>query len=272
MNPDRDFVVALARGLDVLACFGPRATSLSLTGIAARTQLPKATVSRIAYTLMEMGYLRQNAAERSYSLGPAVLALGNPVLSSLPLRQMAQPLMRELAERFSGTVSMGVFDRDRVVYVETARSAPNPDHIPDIGSIWPVMESAIGRAILAAMPADERTRTLNSIKVNDPGRWKLQRPQIEEALRDYARYGYCVSLQEIREGFLGVGVPLATPYMGNRIAFNCAVQAADPTGKTLRRKVAPALVEMVGKVHRLMDGESRRQALVGKGRLGWKRG
>lgn len=252
MNDDRNFITALARGLDVLACFGPRSTSLSLTTLARRAGLPKATVARIVYTLSELGYMRQSVETRHYSLGPAVLALGNPVLASLPIRQIAQPLMRELAVKCGGTVSLGVLDRDRVVYVETARSTPNPEHIPDIGRIWPILESAIGRALLAALPADHRARIVNTIEVREPDRWKRQKPLVERALKDFNRYGYCIALQEARAGYVGVAVALTQAYLGNRLAFNCAMSATDTDEETLRRKIAPLLVAMVEAVQRAL--------------------
>src|ERR1700751_6481155 len=54
---DRSFVVALSRGLDVLRAFQPNDGLLGNQEIAARTSLPKPTVSRLTYTLTKLGYL-----------------------------------------------------------------------------------------------------------------------------------------------------------------------------------------------------------------------
>lgn len=248
MNADRDLIVALARGFQVLECFGPRRTSLALSEIASKTGLAKATVARILYTLVNMGYMHQTV-DRRYSLSPAVLVLAHPVLASMPIRQIAQPLMRQLAQDIGGTVSMGVLDRGSVVYVETCRSAPNPEHLPDIGVIWPIIESAIGRAVLVSMKASERTKVINKVKVREPERWKRQEDSIKQALQDYADHGYCVSLQEVRPGFVGVGVPFPTLVGEHRVAFNCSVPAVDPSGAQMRRDVAPKLVELVDRLH-----------------------
>src|SRR5207248_4792110 len=51
--PDRKFVTALGRGLDVLRCFGPRDRWLANQDIAARTGLARPTVSRLVYTLTQ---------------------------------------------------------------------------------------------------------------------------------------------------------------------------------------------------------------------------
>jgi DNA-binding IclR family transcriptional regulator len=71
---DRKFVVALSRGLDVLRAFHPRDGLLGNQEIAARTNLPKPTVSRLTYTLTKLGYLTQVARFEKYQLAPPAMA------------------------------------------------------------------------------------------------------------------------------------------------------------------------------------------------------
>jgi DNA-binding IclR family transcriptional regulator len=248
MKEDRDLVIALARGLDILASFGSRNATLSITELVERTGLPKATVSRLTYTLTELGYLRRNASNRMYSLGAAVLALSHPLLASLTIRQVAQPWMRQLAARSGGTVSLGVLDRDRVVYVETCRSSPNIDHLPDIGVIWPLMESAIGRALLAGLDETRRGAALNSIKAFEPTRYERSIGGVELALRDHRQSGYCVCLGELRHGVYAAGVPVERSWGEHRLAFNCGIPSGESAENVLRRDVAPMLIEMVRNV------------------------
>src|SRR5262245_36166824 len=68
---DRQFVTALARGLEVLRAFGP-GEALANSEIAARTTLPRPTVSRLTYTLTKLGYLIQDPATERYRPGSAV--------------------------------------------------------------------------------------------------------------------------------------------------------------------------------------------------------
>ncbi|MCO3057777.1 IclR family transcriptional regulator, partial [Pseudomonas aeruginosa] len=55
---DRQFVTALARGLELLRCFTPRESLLGNQELARKTGLPKPTVSRLTHTLTRLGYLR----------------------------------------------------------------------------------------------------------------------------------------------------------------------------------------------------------------------
>src|SRR2546423_10223353 len=89
--PDRKFVTALGRGLEVLRCFGPRDRWLANQEIAARTGLARPTVSRLVYTLTELGFLRHAHARRKYALGSAAVSLGYSALTPVGIRRAGRP-------------------------------------------------------------------------------------------------------------------------------------------------------------------------------------
>lgn len=95
---DRQFVNALARGLELLRCFCPGEQFLTNAELAKRTGIPKPTISRLTYTLTKLGYLAHDESLGQYQLGAGVLALGYRMLSSMDFRKLARPLMQELAE------------------------------------------------------------------------------------------------------------------------------------------------------------------------------
>ena len=75
-SKDRQFVNALARGLELLRCFQPGDTELGNAELARRTGMPKPTVSRLTYTLTKLGYLAFSESRGTYRLAAGVLALG----------------------------------------------------------------------------------------------------------------------------------------------------------------------------------------------------
>jgi hypothetical protein len=95
---DRHFVTALARGLSVLSCFSSGEKMLGNLDIAKRCKLPKSTVSRLTYTLTKLGYLVYVEETGKYRLGTSTLALGSAMLARLDVRDLARPLMQELAD------------------------------------------------------------------------------------------------------------------------------------------------------------------------------
>src|SRR5258706_805971 len=105
---DRQFATTLARGLEVLRCFIPTEPMLGNKEISVRTGLPKPTVSRLTYTLTKLGYLRHNMRLGKYQLGSAVLSIGYPLLASENGREVARPLMKEIAQHFNGSLPLGL--------------------------------------------------------------------------------------------------------------------------------------------------------------------
>src|SRR5687767_14192389 len=110
LSADRQFSMNLARGLEVLRAFTATEPMLGNREIADRTGLPKPTVSRLTYTLTLLGYLARDPGLQKYRLGSGVLSLSHPLLASLHIRQVARPLMEQLARNTGCTVNLGMRD------------------------------------------------------------------------------------------------------------------------------------------------------------------
>ena len=245
---DRQFATTLARGLEVLRCFTPPEPMLGNKEISVRTGLPKPTVSRLTYTLTKLGYLRHNMRLGKYQLGSAVLSIGYPLLASMSVRQIARPLMKELADYCNGSVSMGVRDRLNMVYVESSRNGNSLTMLPDIGTAVPIAQAAIGRAFLAACTPPEREAVLNQIKVKEPEMHRKFRPAMDKSLEDIRSRGFCVSLGELHRELFGVGAPMRRTIDGEIIAFNCGVPSFALKKGQLEDDIGPRLVAMVRNV------------------------
>ena len=242
---DRQFATTLARGLEVLRCFTPLEPLLGNKEISVRTGLPKPTVSRLTYTLTKLGYLRHNMRLGKYQLGSAVLSIGYPLLASMNVRQVARPLLKELADYCNGSVSMGVRDRLSMVYVESSRSGNGITTLPDIGTSVPIAQSVIGRAFLAACTPPEREAVLNQMKVKEPEAYRKYLASVSKALEDIRARGFCASLGELKREVFAVGVPMRRTVDGEIVAFNCAVPAFMMKKGQLEDDIGPRLVAMV---------------------------
>ncbi|HEY0220529.1 MAG TPA: helix-turn-helix domain-containing protein, partial [Afipia sp.] len=101
------FVEAFAKGLLVIAAFNQE-RSLSLSEVARRTQLPRAGVRRLLHTLDTLGIARRSGDQ--FMLTPRVLQLGFAFVSSLSLREVAQPVIETLSRESNEVVAITVFD------------------------------------------------------------------------------------------------------------------------------------------------------------------
>lgn len=239
---------SLANGMLVLNSFKVDEPALSNGELSIRTGLSKASISRITYTLCELGFLSYAPQERRYRLGSATLTIGYPLLGSLWIRQFARPFMQELANRSRGSVSLGLRDRSNMVYIETCRGHDAIAFRPDIGGVLPICSTAMGRAWLAGVPPELREQTLEYIRIEQPEVWTRHQQALQTSLSDYATQGFCISSGDWQQDVHAVAVPMRLAIDGETLVFNCGVRARLLSTKSLQDDFGPRLVQMVRKI------------------------
>ena len=117
---DPNFVHSLAKGLEILSAFS-EGDLLGNQQLVAITGFPKATVSRLTSTLVQLGYLRVDAKTRKLTLSSRLLGMGATVQRKIGLQRTAHPLMSQLSAETGLTVMMGARDRLGMVILEVVR-------------------------------------------------------------------------------------------------------------------------------------------------------
>src|SRR6202163_305830 len=204
---DRSFVVALSRGLDVLRAFQPNDGLLGNQEIAARSNLPKPTVSRLTYTLTRLGYITPVPRFEKYQLAPAAMALGYAALANLGVRHLSAPYREELMRETGGAVGVGGRDRLSMIYFGQSRGMTIGVQL-DVGSRVPIATTAMGRAYLWALPNDERVALLRELREHYGSRWPKMREGIERSGEMVERYGFTISAGEWQDDVHAAGVAL----------------------------------------------------------------
>jgi DNA-binding IclR family transcriptional regulator len=241
---DRQFVTALARGLEVLRAFRPGEADLSNQEIAERTSLSKPTVSRLTHTLVELGYLTQSRSSGRYQLGPGVLALGYAMIAGLEMRERARPLMEELAVTSDATVAIGERDRLSVVYLDCCRGRQTVALSLNVGSRIPLGTSAMGRAIMARLPEGEREYLLRALRERDPDTFPKVERGVELAMRDLDRQGFVTSFGDWRPDVNAIGVPVQSLNRERVFGLICGGPSFTASAEYLSEKIGPRLVKI----------------------------
>lgn len=249
---DRHFVTALARGLQVLACFQPGDRGLGNLEIAQRCGLPKSTVSRLTATLTKLNYLTQAEDNGRYGLGTATLALGSAVLSRMDVRQVARPLMQQLANDTRCTVSLGVRDRLSMIYVENCRSSAPLTLSMEVGSRIPLVSSAIGRAWLALAGEREWREIAEQMQDLDSTAWPPLRRGIEQARQDHATLGVACSFGDWQRDVHGIARAFQPGGGLPPMAINCGGAASSLPREYLLDEVRPRLIAVVAQIEAAM--------------------
>lgn len=251
---DRSFVVALARGLDVLRAFHPNDGLLGNQEIAARTKLPKPTISRLTYTLTKLGYLTQVPRFEKYQLAPSAMALGYAALANLGVRHLSESFRNELMRQTGGACAVGARDRLSMIYFGQSRSELTVGVQLDVGSRVPMATTAMGRAYFWALPTEERSVLLREFREHYGHRWPKIRDGLERSGEMVAKYGFAISAGEWHDDIHAAGVSMMLNDGTGPYAFNCGAPAFRFTEDRLRNDIGPRLVAMVRNIEAALGG------------------
>lgn len=244
---DRQFITALARGLELLRCFSPKHQHLGNQELSQMTGLPKPTITRLTHTLSRLGYLKQVPNSSKFQLSVGVLSFGYSMLSNLSLRSVAHPLMKNLADYAEAAVAMATRDRLNMIYLDVVQGKGNVTMRRQVGTHLPIHLSSMGRACLAAMPEDEREFLMDAIRLKHAAEWPQIQKDLEQAFKDYQEYGYCFSMGEWHKDVNSVAVPFVHEQYG-LLVFNCGGPSFLLNQDKIKNDIAPRLLHMVNNI------------------------
>lgn len=252
---DRQFVMALARGLDILSCFSSAKTDIGGTELAAMTGLPQPTVWRLCHTMMQLGYLIPSSGDRMRP-GIPLLRLGRAALASIPIAAKSRDRLVTLADKFGAAAGLAAHDRDRMVFVQQHLSEAQLLMNLKIGSRLRLATSGVGWGFLAGFDEAEREKLIAEFAATD-SRW----PQVEAAFRRemiaYKDRGYILNLGVFHQGYNTIAVPIMGPGGKPVLALSSAGAAVTHTATVLRRDVAPELLKIAASLEKDLQDEAR---------------
>lgn len=201
-------VKPVLKALRVLAALGDAGRELRLAEVVQLVKLPKATVYKYLKTLCESGFVSYDTLEDSYWLGARAWSLGRTVDPSLRVRELAQPLMRELRDHCGETVNLGVLNGQDVVYLEMVQSRQTLRMQATIGAHDPAYSTALGKAMLAFLPAETWPRHIPTRLAPRTRNTHTSPDALRRDLVAIRKRGYSIDNAENEEGAWCVGAPI----------------------------------------------------------------
>jgi IclR family pca regulon transcriptional regulator len=242
-----DFVEALARGLDVLACFDAERPAMTLSEVAAAAGLARPTARRLLLTLEELGFVRLSAG--AFQLTPKVLTLGMAYVGALGLWDIARPHLEVLVQRTGESSSMAQLDGSDIVYVARV-SVPKLIALRvDIGTRFPAVQTSQGKVLLAALsPARLEATLAEPSRAGLPPYIGRTAEQLREELTEVRARGWALADEELAPGVRSVAAPVRDGTGSVRAAMNITVHAAETSTEVLLRDHLPLLLCTAGDV------------------------
>jgi DNA-binding IclR family transcriptional regulator len=201
-------IQSVGKALGILELYDEDQPALSMSEIAARTGLNRATAYRFCQTLLGLGYL-EDAGNGTLRPGLKAVSLARAALSSRELPELALPYLRDLQTRTQETVNMALLDGDEVVYVVRLLSDSLLALRLFVGSRLPALISSLGRSMIAFLPEEEVERMLeNSVPKAATDRSIVDPDRLRAELRKIRSRGYAINDQEVVMGITGVAAPI----------------------------------------------------------------
>lgn len=244
---------AANRVVDILELLAASHDGLALRDVSAELEAPKSSLLPLLRALTARGYLAQGRAGE-YRLGPGAVRLGATAPAPDALMEVARPPVVDLMRRTGETVFLGTLSSDHasIVFVDKVDSDHIIRYAGGVGDRRPLHATAIGKAILAFLPAGEREEILASLRLSrHTERTVTSLPALRASLEDVRKTGVCVTIEELVPGASGIAAPIFDRH--GRVAGACSI--GGPTDR-----VRPRL--------RALASEVKATARVLSGRLG----
>lgn len=250
--PGDSYVQSFARGLEVIRSFSAQSPRQTLTEVAGRTGLTRAGARRILLTLQTLGYVESDG--KLFRLTPRILDLGFAYLSSLPIWNLAEPVMETLVEQIKESCSAAVLDGTDIVYVLRVPTHKIMSISLGVGSRLPAYCTSLGRVLLSALPearlmqvleASERTaRTRYTVTdVND----------LAAKVAQVRKQGWSLVNQELEEGLVSMAAPITDRAGQTVAALNISGQANRTSAKVMQETMLPQLLVAAQAISRMLS-------------------
>jgi DNA-binding IclR family transcriptional regulator len=234
-------VDSLERGLELLRLFqDPAGTALTIAQMATRMNLSKATVQRLAGTLVARGFLTDTGHGTHFAPDVGVLVVGHAYLASQDKIKAARPTMQKLAEAERAQVLLGTREREGILCLAHSSDDQEHDAVLGAGTLMPMATTALGRAWLWAQPSAVQSEWLARIRANAGGDSARVMAGIYRAFQGMESDGYCVAVGEWAADISGIATAIQLP--NETLVLGCKTRGKGPTAQRIASLGAP-LVE-----------------------------
>lgn len=257
-NNEREFVQSLARGLAVIRAFDEDHAAMTLSEVAKRTDMTRATARRLLHTLVALGYADLDG--KLFTLKPTVLDLGYAYLSSLNLWQVAHPIMQEVVEQVHESCSASVLEGHDLIYVARVPTRRILSIGLSIGSHLPAHSTSMGRVLLSGLPEDALDEFLREASltrhtertVTDPAR-------LRRIIAKTAKNGWTLVDQELELGMRSIAVPIWGVNRRLIAALNISTHVARMTADQMVEQLLPVLQDASRRISAAMGASQNKQ-------------
>lgn len=191
------------RAMRLLKLFTPDQPELRLAELSERAGLNKTTTHRLLQALVSEAMLERDGQAGTYRLGGALVALGVQAKASGSLRLQARPLLRRLAAETGETATLEMPIEDTMLILDEISGGHRVAAGGNVGTRWAMHATSTGKAVIAF--SDNGVERLGERLTPLTARTITTREALEDQFAEIRRRGFAESVDELEDGFTGVG-------------------------------------------------------------------
>src|ERR1700754_3576623 len=210
----------------------------------------RSTAPRLLSALRRRDFLMQDRPNGVYRPGPALHAIGMVAISRLDIRRIAQPVLEQLRDKTQETASLAVIEGTMIRFVECYEGTSTVRIGSRAGVVRYAHASAVGKAILAALPDSEIERRYPGEELPAPMPASItSRHELMRELTQIRRQGYALNWEESSDGVAAVAVAVRDASGIPLASISVAVPSMRLGSIAGIRALAPDVLESAEQIH-----------------------
>lgn len=182
---------------------------VTLSQLALRQSIPKATVARLLEMLVENDYLNRLPGGGGFILGPQAARMAIAALGNSTFKRKCRSILAAVVQSIGESCNLTALEDDHVIYLERVETQELLRLNIDPGARHPLHCTAGGKLFLASMPSRERAALLDRIDLTAmTSRTLTNRKALEAELALLERRKIGIDDEEFVRGMVGLAVPV----------------------------------------------------------------
>lgn len=244
---DKDFLTTFAKGLNVIRSFEPNSMSMTLTEVAKKNDLSRASARRFLLTMLKLGYVETDG--NRFSLTAKVLELGYSYLSTLDVGGTVSTQLELVTQQLGESSSAAVLEGENIVYIARIPVRPLMAFNLQIGARLPAYATSMGRVLLSGLPEEELDHLLTQSNLIQLTPNTLTSPnELKAEIAKVRLQGYAINDQELELGLRSVAVPVFNRNGKLRLTLNVSCHSSKTTVDRMISEFVPVLKDTAQRI------------------------
>lgn len=240
-NESKEIVTAFIKGLNVIKAFDYDNTSMTLTDVAKKVDITRASARRLLLTLESLDYVTHDG--NFFSLTPKVIDLGYSYFASLPWTDLAYKNIKKVVDECQLSCSVSILDGSNIICIMRIPATRILNEGIHVGTRLPAAYTATGRLFMCNMNESELHDYVFNLPLNAMTEKSITNAEdLYQKIVSEKHQGYQVVEEEIEDGLVSIAAPIFNRDNKMIGAMNIGSHLSYKNTTLLKETVLPMLI------------------------------